>query len=151
MNNVSVRSLQGLLLLFLDKSNDFGNKNEEFYNPSIKKIVVTITGMPHRLFLGALQARDIYPELKKHFYKESSDVTRKEFLAPKFALWIDTRSSSDNTLYGSGRAVNQGIMLQIEKTSETSDDKLMSYVFRLEDAVGHLSVTDPDGILTIEK
>ena len=35
--NNPVRSLQGLLLLFFDKRDDFANKNEEFYNPSIKK------------------------------------------------------------------------------------------------------------------
>ena len=44
LNNLSVRSLQGLLL---DKRDDFGNKNEEFYNPSIKKILTTINGIPH--------------------------------------------------------------------------------------------------------
>ena len=54
VNNLSLRSLQGLLLLFLDKPDDFANKNEEFYNPSIKKILTT-----------GLQARDIYPEIKK--------------------------------------------------------------------------------------
>ena len=37
VNNLSVRSLQGLLLLFLDKRDDFANKNKDFYNPSIKK------------------------------------------------------------------------------------------------------------------
>ena len=37
VNNLSVRSFQGLLLLFLDKRDDFANKNKEFYNPSIKK------------------------------------------------------------------------------------------------------------------
>ena len=35
VNNLSARSLQSLLLLFLDKREDFANKNEEFYNPSI--------------------------------------------------------------------------------------------------------------------
>ena len=74
LNIHSVRSLQGLLLLILDKRDDFANKNEEFYNPSIKKILVTINGMPHQLFAAGLQARDIYPELKKYFYKENSDV-----------------------------------------------------------------------------
>ena len=49
MNNTSVRSLQGLLLLFLDKRDDFTNKNEEFHNPSIKKVLTTINGMPHQL------------------------------------------------------------------------------------------------------
>ena len=112
--------------------------------------MVTINVIPHQLFAGALQVRDIYPELKKYFYKENSDVIWKEFLTTTFALWIDTRLSIDNTLHGSGRAVNHGIMLQIRKASETGDDKLMCYVFSLEDAVAHLSVTDPSGILTIE-
>ena len=35
VNNISARSLQGLLLLFLDKRDDFASKNEELYNPSI--------------------------------------------------------------------------------------------------------------------
>ena len=65
MNNLSVGSLQDLLLIFLNKRDNFANKNEEFYNPSIKKILVTINGIPHQLFVAALQARDIYPELKK--------------------------------------------------------------------------------------
>ena len=96
MNNLSVRSLQGLLLLFLDKCDDFANKNEEFYNPSIKKILITINGMPHELFAARLKGRGIYPELKRYFYKENSDVTCEDFLTTKFGLWIDTRSSTNN-------------------------------------------------------
>ena len=67
VNNLSVLSLQGLLLLFLDKQNDFENKNEEFYKTSIKKILVIINGMRHQLFAAGLQTRYIYPELKKIF------------------------------------------------------------------------------------
>ena len=132
MNNLSVRSLQGLLLLFLDKHNDFSNKNEEFYNSSIDKVLMTINGMPNQLYAGGLQVRDIYPELKKYFYKENSDVTWEEFLTTKFALWIDTRSSTDNT-------------------PEVSAGDLMCYMFSLEDALVHLSVINPSGIFTIEK
>ena len=73
MNNLSVKSLQGLLLLFLEKHENLPNKNEDFYNSSIKKILVAINGMPHQIFAAGLQARDIYPELKKYFYKEHSD------------------------------------------------------------------------------
>ena len=65
MNNLSLWSLQGLLLLFLDKRDDFTNKNEEFFNQGIKKILVTINDMPHHLFAAGLQAREIYPELNK--------------------------------------------------------------------------------------
>ena len=112
VNNLSVRSLQSLLLLFLDKLDEFVNKNEEFYSPSIKKILVTINVMPHQLFAAGLQAREIYPELKKYFYKEKSDVTWEYFLTTKSALWIHTHSKIDNTLHGSGRAVEKsGILL----------------------------------------
>ena len=107
--------------------------------------------MLHQLFAAGLQARDIYPELKKYFYKENSSVTWEEFLTTKFGLWIDTRSSIDNTLHASGRTVEKSdILLQIEKVHETSNGDLTWFVFSLEDAVAHLSVKDPSGILTIE-
>ena len=86
VNNLYVQPLQGLLLLFLDKRDDFVNKNEEFYNPSIKKILVAFNGMPHQLFVAGLQAREIYAELKKYFYKENSDVTWENFLTKKTCI-----------------------------------------------------------------
>ena len=39
-----------------------------------------INGDPHQLFEAGLQARDIYPELKKFFYKKHSNLTWEEFL-----------------------------------------------------------------------
>ena len=90
VNNLSVRLLQGLLLLFLDKRNDLANKNEQFYNPSIKKILTTINGMLHQLFAAGLKVRDIYPEIKKYFYKEHSNVTWEEFLTYD-KIWIMDR------------------------------------------------------------
>ena len=68
VSNLSVRSLPGLLLLFLEKSDEFTNKNEEFYNSSIKKTLTAINGMPHQLFAAGLQARERYlPRVKKVF------------------------------------------------------------------------------------
>ena len=143
--------MQGLLLLFLDKRDDLVNKNEEFYNPSIENILVANNGMPHQLYAAGLQVSEIYPELKNLFYKEKSDVTWEDFSTKKFTLWIDTSSSIDNALHGSSRSVEKSdILLQIIKAPETSGD-LMCYVFSLEEAVAHLSVTNPSGILMIEK
>ena len=71
VNNLSARSLQILLLLFLDKRDDFADTNEEFYSPSINKILVTINGDAHHLFKGGLGAMDIYPELKNIFTKNT--------------------------------------------------------------------------------
>ena len=107
--------------------------------------------MPHQLQVGGLQARDIYPELKKYFYKENSDVKWEEFLATKFVLQIDTCSDTDNTFHDNSRVVKHAMSLQIEKAPEASGGDLMCYVFILEDAVAQLSVTNPSSILTIEK
>ena len=86
INNLSMRSLQRLLLLFVDKKNDFANENKKFYNPSIKKILTTINGIPHQLYPGGVLSGDIFPEAKKYFYKLDSDVTWDEFLTTKFGL-----------------------------------------------------------------
>ena len=151
INNLSVRSLQGLLLLFADKQSDFAHENEKFYNPSIKKILTTINGIPHQLYPGGVLSRDIFLEAKKYFYKPDSDVTWGEFLTTKFGLWIDVRSSNDNRLHGSGRTVERsGILLQIELAADASDGDLVCYVFSLEDAVAHLNTSSGE-ILTIEK
>ena len=151
INNLSVRSLQGLVLLFVDKQNNFANENEKFYNPSIKKILTTINGIPHQLYSGGVLSRDIFPEAKKYFYKPYSDVTWGEFLTTKFGLWIDVRSSNDNRLHGSGRTVERrGILLQIERAADASDGDLVCYVFSFEDAVAHLNTSSGE-ILTIEK
>ena len=126
--------------------------NEEFFNSGIKKVRITINGIPHQLFAAAIQARIIYPDVTKYFYKEKSNVTREEFLTCKFAIWIDTRSATNNALHGSGRTVEKsGILLQIEKILETTGGDLTCYVFSLEDPVVHISTSDTSEILTIEK
>ena len=151
INNLSVRNLQGLLLLFVDKQNDFANENENIYNPLIKKILTTINGIPHQLYPGGALSRDIFPEAKKYFYKPDSDVKSGEFLTTKFGLWIDVRSSNDNRLHGSGRTVERsGILLQIERAADASNGDLVCYVFSLEDAVAHLNTSSGE-ILTIKK
>ena len=50
---LQAKSLQGILLLFLEDRDDFDNKVETFYNPTLKKVNVTIDGDPHQLFQGS--------------------------------------------------------------------------------------------------
>ena len=71
-------------------------------------------------------------------------------MTTKFALWTDTRSSIVNTLHGSGRAVDKGIMLQIEKAPEANGGDLTCHVFGFGDAVACLNVTDPKNNFTTE-
>ena len=79
-------------------------------------------------------------------------MTWEELLTTKFELWIDTHSSTNNTLHGSCKAVKKsGILIQIEKARETSGGDVTYYVFSLGDPLAHLSVNDPGDILTIAK
>ena len=106
--------------------------------------------MPHQLYPGGLLSRDIFLEAKKYFYKLDSDVTWSEFLTTKFGLLIDLRSSNHNQLHGSGRTVEKGILLQIERAAGASHGDLVYYVFSLKDAVAHLNTSSGE-ILTIKK
>ena len=111
---------------------------------------MAINGMSHQLFKAGFKARDVYPELKKFCYKQLSNMKGEEFLMTKFALWIITRSSIDNTLHGSGMEVDKGMLLQIKKAPETSGGDLTCHVFSFEDAEAHLNVTNPKKFSTIE-
>ena len=78
-------------------------------------------------------------------------MNHEKCLSTKFGLWIGTRSSIESSLHGNDSVIEQGIILQIEKASEAGGGNLMCYVFNLENAVAHISIIDPNGILTIEK
>ena len=64
-----------------------------------KKILDKLsTADPHQIYKGGLLSKDIYTELKRYFHHPYSDVSFEQFLTSKFGLWIDTRSSQENTL-----------------------------------------------------
>ena len=133
---LQAKSLQGLLLLFIEDQTDFAYKVESFYNPTIKKVNITIDGNLHQLFKGSILPRDMYQEIGKRFLRENSDVSFEEYLTTKYGLWIDTRSSVNNKLHGSGRLVNSGVKLQINKVAETAGN-LTCYIYALQDAYAH--------------
>ena len=71
VNNLSVCSLQGLLLLFLDKRDDFANKNEELYNPSIKEILATIKNLASSTFYSWITGQRHLSRDKKIFLQRT--------------------------------------------------------------------------------
>ena len=133
---LQAKSLQGILLFFLKDRDDFDNKVETFYNPTIKKVNVTIC-KPHRLFKGGILSCNMFLEICKKFYQENSNVTFSEYLTTKYGLWVDTRLSRGSRLHNTERLVNSGIKLQIDKVAEASD-YLICYVFAVQDAYAHL-------------
>jgi hypothetical protein len=75
-----------------------------------------------------MRMQDQWEEIKKHFMGESIKETKdcnmdimKYYDDDKFALWLDLRTIEDNTLHGSGKALQNtkdGIQLAIKKIQE---------------------------------
>ena len=63
-------------------------------------------------------------------------VTIGKYLTNNYALWLDLRSTDDNTLHGSGRKVenaSEGITIQITK-EQGADEPINLYLYVVQDA-----------------
>ena len=148
------KSMKGILMLFVDPTGNGGGANyardsEKFYNPKIKKVSVTLDGVPNQLYSSGMLPHHQFEEIQKHFSEgrhrtaphvasdlELADVELPEFLTTKFGLWLDMRSTDDPQLHGSGRKLegaSQSIQIEIEKEAETAGD-LYAYVYYIQDA-----------------
>ena len=84
-----------------------------------------------------MRVYEIWDEAKKYFAASPgskrhpdvakdlalADVNLGEFLASKYSLWLDIRTSDDNSLHGSGRRIvnaSEGITIQITKKAEAT-------------------------------
>ena len=133
----TAQNLQGILLLFRNSqvTTNFSYKNEQFYNPTIKTVLISIGGHSNKLYSGGILPRHIFTEIKKYFYKEHSDIDEGEFLTTKFGLWVDFRMSQENALHGSGKNIDGcKIILQIYKAAETTQGDLDCHIFIFQDA-----------------
>ena len=117
INNPS-KSLKGLLLIFTQErsATKFARDTEEFYNPKITKVEVTVEGVPNELYAQNLEYRHQYDEIVKHLaegqLKEAGAIQKDlqlhnvniaSYYTDKYALWLDFRTIDDNRLHGSGR------------------------------------------------
>ena len=143
------KSMKGILILFVDGGTDYARDSETFYNPKIKKVSATLDGNPNQLFASGMLPHQHFEEIRKHFADgthrtvphvikeaEMADVSLPEYLTTKYGLWLDMRSTDDDTLHGSGRKIegaSQSIQIEIEKTAETAAS-LTAYVYYIQDA-----------------
>ena len=136
--NPQRRSLKGILLLFINPFVSGAKNTEEFFNPDITKVKVTVNGVPNRVYNEGISGSDMWQELTRHFKpQERPNMTLTKYLTEnKFGLWIDLRSMADTTMHGNGqRLVNaqDGVQLEIERTasgSGTTD----CYIFTVADS-----------------
>ena len=135
INSLS-KSLKGVLLIFTQErsATKFARDTEEFYNPKITKVEVTVEGVPNELYAQNMEYRHQYDEIVKHFaegqLKEAGAIQKDlqlhnvniaSYYTDKYALWLDFRTIDDNRLHGSGRRLentSEGIRLQITKKAE---------------------------------
>ena len=134
------KSLKGILLLFINQYNPGARDSENYFNPDITNVKVTVNGVPNRVYSDGISDKDMWNELTRHFNPHSGgwpNMTLTKYLTGnKFGLWIDLRSMDDTTMHGNGqRLVNaqDGVQLEIKRTasgSGTTD----CYIFTVSDS-----------------
>ena len=146
--NVPARSMKGILMLFEDPER---TSTETYYNPKIEKVEMTIEGVPNQLYSQGMRAYQQWDEINKFFALTSkrnketdkiakdlyfTNITLEKYLTDNYALWLDLRTTDDNTLLGSGRRVenaSEGITIHITKEQE-ADEVINVYLFVIQDA-----------------
>ena len=133
-------SIKGLLFLFIENKGDGKRDSELFSNPKIDNLKITIEGISNQIFAQNMRMLDQFPECTKYFLTEKmKDITvsnvgvEKYYARNNFGLWIDLRTTEDNSLHGSGRKLQNtkdGIQISFNK-----DNKEYSmHVFVVSDA-----------------
>ena len=87
--------------------------SEEFFNPKITKVEVTVEGVPNKLYARNMEYKHQYNEIVKHFgegrLKEAGAIQKDLqlhninialYYTDKYALWLDLRTINDNKLHG---------------------------------------------------
>ena len=146
--NVPARSMKGILMLFEDPER---TSTETYYNPQITKVEMTIEGVPNQLYSQGMKAYQQWDEINKFFALNSkrnketnmiakelyfTNTTLEKYLTTNYALWLDLRSTDDNSLHGSGRRIenaSEGITIQITKEAG-ADEPINVYLFVIQDA-----------------
>ena len=110
------KSLKGVLLIFTKErsATKFNRDTEDFFNPKIKKLEVTVEGSPNELYARNMEYRHQYDEIMKCFgegrLKEAQAIQKDlqlhniniaSYYTDKYALWLDFRTIDDNRLHGS--------------------------------------------------
>ena len=127
----------------------FTRDTEEFFNPKITKVEVTVEGAPNELYAQKMEYRHQCDEIMKHFaegwLKEAGAIQKDlqfhnvniaSYYTDKYAIWLDFRTIDNNRLHGSGRQLentSEGIRLQITKESGSAG-KLSCYLYIFQDA-----------------
>ena len=128
--NPQRRSLKGLLLLFIVPYTAGARDSENYLNPDITKVSVTVNGSPNRVYNEGITGINMWREASRFFGPKSGGRPNmnltKHLTGNKFGLFIDLRSMPDTTMHGNGqRLVNtqDGIQRTIERTPQALEQR----------------------------
>ena len=144
--NPQRRSLKGILLLFIVPYTAGAKDSENYLNPDITKVSVTINSSPNRVYNEGITGIDMWYEVSQFFGTKSKksgggndrpNMNLTKYLTDnKFGLFIDLRSMVDTTMHGNGqRLVNtkDGVHLAIERNT-TGSGRAKCHIFTISDA-----------------
>ena len=150
--NLPRRSMTGILCPFTEAGAAGTRDSEKFVNPNMTNVEINIDGMPNRLFSKGMVPSDIWDNVKRRFFPTGSkcEVTQKAFFTGnRYGLWIELRTSPDNTIHGSGLHLNNtrdGVKLEIKrKTGGTGT--ITCHMFVVADAIMQIANTDLKSIM----
>jgi hypothetical protein len=132
------KSLRGILMLFTLPNAD---TPEDYFNPEITNVDITIDGITNKIFAQGYKEDRMFTEAKKLFLTEhrklddQSLMSMQSFYASQYCLWIDTRSTEDNTLHGTGIKLNNGSNMALKFTkNNTGSGSINVYTYLVADA-----------------
>ena len=142
--------MKGILVLF-EGEQPYTRDTGKFYNPKIQNVSVIVEGKPNQLYAQGMRSFEQYDEVCKYFAKgkqkdnNTNDVQKhlqlynvsvREYLTDRYALWLNFRIIDENSLHGMCRRIenaSEDSMLQIEKKGETAG-ALNAYIYLIRDA-----------------
>lgn len=145
--NFPKRSIKGILLLFITDHTDGTRNSEKFENPKITNVKVTIEGIANKVYPEGMRMLDQWEEIRKHYMTEDLKRSQDCYMniekyygdTNHYGLWLDLRTTEDNSLHGSGRALQNtkdGIQLAITKDGAKGPYKM--HIFIVSDAQANI-------------
>ena len=144
--NPQRRSLKGILLLFIVLYTAGARDSENYFNPDITNVEVTINGIPNRIYNNGIKGHDMWREASRLFSTKSKkrgdgiyspNMTLAKYLTGnKFGFFLDLRSMAGTNMHGSGqRLVNSenGVQIAITRTTSGSGN-VRCHIFSISDA-----------------
>ena len=104
--NPQRRSLKGILLLFVVPYTAGARDSENYLNPDITKVSVTVNSSPNRVYNEGITGIDMWNKVSRFFGTKSGsrpNMNLTKYLTDNtFGLFIDLRSMADTTMHGNG-------------------------------------------------